>query len=93
MGVLVRLLLVGLALLLVATGLRRLAGPGRRPRRRRDLERAEGGELMVQDPQCGRFVPQRQSITVRRGSETLHFCGSECQARYLGPSEDKGEGR
>ena len=38
---------------------------------------------LVQDPHCGRFVPQNEALAVaRRGSQTLYFCSEECRAAY-----------
>ncbi len=36
----------------------------------------------ARDPVCGMFVSTELSHRLVRGSETLHFCSSECLERY-----------
>ena len=45
-------------------------------------KRMESGE-MVQDPVCGTYVDKSNSITVRNGDQTLHFCSYECRQKYI----------
>ncbi len=85
-GLLRLLLFLGIGYLIVS-GIRRLFLPvaassqkqaGQAPTTDPD------GVPLVQDPQCGRFIPQNEAIVVsRRGrSQTLYFCSEECRAAY-----------
>ncbi|MBN2345475.1 MAG: hypothetical protein JXO51_03730 [Candidatus Aminicenantes bacterium] len=40
-------------------------------------------EEMVQDLQCGTWVPASQAIILKRGGEALYFCSPECRDKYL----------
>jgi hypothetical protein len=89
---LLRLALIAVALFLVATGLRRLARRGLPPEyghgrwmRPAAGPAGESGELMLRDPQCGRFIAAREGIVLSRprGEEPLYFCSPECRALYL----------
>ncbi|MCS6927360.1 MAG: hypothetical protein NZ578_15830 [Candidatus Binatia bacterium] len=83
MGTLLRLLLFALALYLIVSGLRRLLPPpaprgGKREKRQEPLD-----ELMVQDPQCGRFVPMREALPASLHGRQLYFCSQSCRDLYL----------
>jgi YHS domain-containing protein len=39
-------------------------------------------DLMVKDPECGVYFPQRQGVTLRAGGETLYFCSEKCRDDY-----------
>lgn len=79
------LLRVLIALIILRLVLRALFGD-RRPRARqapprKRVERA-GGHL-VQDPQCGTYIPQSRAIVAGHGAAALHFCSTGCRDRYL----------
>lgn len=85
MGTLLRLLLFALALYLIISGVRRLFLPPPAPRRGKRENRQElHDELMVQDPQCGRFVPMREALPVSLHGRQLYFCSQSCRDLYLG---------
>lgn len=78
---LVRLLLIaGLVYVLVA-GLRRLAAVGRN---RSGSARGPDADNvpLVQDPHCGRFIPQTEALTASRRGQTIYFCCRECRTAY-----------
>jgi YHS domain-containing protein len=55
------------------------SGPQSTPRH--SPPEAPGGK-MARDPVCGMFVSTELSHRLVQGSETLHFCSSECLERY-----------
>lgn len=75
-------LLVGLAYLIVA-GVRRLAAAasGRGPSGAADGSET-GSVPLVQDPHCGRFIPQTEALVVSRRGRTFYFCSPECRRAY-----------
>lgn len=38
---------------------------------------------MVKDPVCGSYVTIENSVQLRQGSQTLHFCSYECRDNYV----------
>lgn len=45
------------------------------------------GEEMVQDPQCGTYVPRHEAVEERRGGQALYFCSTACRDAYLKKSD------
>lgn len=39
-------------------------------------------DLMIKDPQCGVYFPQREGVSLRTGDKTLYFCSEECRDEY-----------
>jgi YHS domain-containing protein len=78
------LLFLGIGYLIVS-GIRRLFLPAAASSQKQAVHTTDLDSVpLVQDPQCGRFVPQNEAIVVsRRGrSQTLYFCSEECRAAY-----------
>lgn len=65
-----------------------LKGIFRRPPQKagKELE----GEEMVQDPQCGVYVPKSRAVGATRRGKRLYFCSEECKIKYLGKLRDDG---
>lgn len=38
---------------------------------------------MVQDPVCGMYIPRKQAIARKIGTETHFFCSEECLNKFL----------
>ena len=55
---------------------RRRPGPGPQ----QPLERA-GGNL-VQDPQCGTYIPMSRAIRLGLGEHAQYFCSTSCRDQY-----------
>ena len=45
-------------------------------------------DVMVKDPVCGIYFPQREGVALRRGGQTFLFCSAACRDRFL--EEQKG---
>lgn len=45
--------------------------------------RHEIDDEMVQDPQCGTYVPRRDAIGARIQGQSLYFCSETCKDRYI----------
>lgn len=78
---LVRLLLIAGLVYLVVAGIRRLASVGRNPSGSARGPDADNVPL-VQDPHCGRFIPQTEALTASRRGQTIYFCSRECRTAY-----------
>lgn len=39
-------------------------------------------DIMIKDPQCGVYFPQKDGISLKKGSETLYFCSDKCRDEY-----------
>ncbi len=45
-------------------------------------------DVMVKDPMCGIYFPQREGVELRHGGQTFVFCSTACRDRFL--EEQKG---
>lgn len=58
------------------------------PRRRlppkgRDFSpRQTQGEPMVEDPQCGKYLPISEAIKAKVGGKEIYFCSQKCRKEY-----------
>ena len=91
MGGLLRLLLFALALWLIISGVRRLLLRPFLPRRDKEEDQEREGVLLVQDPQCGRFVFERDAVRISFHGQGLHFCSQECRDLYTRPQATEGK--
>ena len=39
-------------------------------------------DVMIKDPQCGVYFPQKDGVRLKNGNETLHFCSDKCRDEY-----------
>lgn len=39
-------------------------------------------DVMIKDPQCGVYFPQRDAVTLKHGGQTLYFCSEKCRDEY-----------
>jgi len=85
MGGLLRLLLFAIAIWLIISGVRRLLLPSSFPRRDKEEAKEQEGVLLVQDPQCGRFVLKRDAVRASFRGQIFHFCSQECRDLYARP--------
>ena len=47
------------------------------------------GEEMVQDPQCGVYIPRSRAVVITRRGRQLYFCSEECKKKYSGKLRDE----
>ena len=66
---------------------RYLAKPAPRPERR-DTGRID--DVMVKDPVCGSYFPQRDGVVLKDGEHELHFCSEKCRDRYQSSKKSEG---
>lgn len=45
-------------------------------------EKTASGEEMVQDPECGTYVPKSDAIKAQVRGETRYFCSDTCRDVY-----------
>ena len=91
MGGLRRLLLLAIAIWLIISGVRRLLLPPSLPRRDKEEDQEQEGVLLVQDPQCGRFVLERDAVRASFHGQGLRFCSQECHDLYTRPHATEGQ--
>ncbi|BBO66166.1 hypothetical protein DSCA_00960 [Desulfosarcina alkanivorans] len=46
-------------------------------------------DVMVQDPVCGIYFPQREGVMLRHGGQTHVFCSEACRDRFLEAQKEK----
>lgn len=44
-------------------------------------------DVMVKDPQCGAYFPQRKAVALNDAGEELYFCSVDCRDRYAALKE------
>lgn len=40
-------------------------------------------DVMVKDPVCGIYFPQREGVELRHGGQTRVFCSTACRDRFM----------
>ncbi len=81
---------------LLYRGIRSVMG-GDRDRQRARFRQAGGGEVidvMVQDPNCGTYLPREQALKAWAFGQQHYFCSEACRDAYLrgeGPKRSDGE--
>ena len=58
--------------------MRNLQAPGQNDSRHPSID-----DVMVKDPVCGIYFPQREGVELRHGGQTLVFCSTACRDRFL----------
>ncbi len=78
---LVRLVIAALVLRLLA----RLFTGGRPQARVRNppKPRVRAGGVLVQDPQCGTYIPLANALVLGRGEDAKYFCSETCRNQYV----------
>ncbi len=74
------LILVGFVGYSMIQGLLR---PSSRPGGKMPKNRSRDGEQMVEDPQCGTFLPLSDAISAQVKGEKFHFCSRKCLKRRI----------
>ena len=46
-------------------------------------EKTARGEEMVQDPECGTYVPRSNAVRAQAKGTTHYFCSPACRDKYL----------
>lgn len=44
--------------------------------------RSHEGEQMVEDPQCGTFIPIGDAVSANIGGKQVYFCSKKCRKEY-----------
>lgn len=64
--------------------MRHLQAPGRN-----DAHHPRIDDVMVKDPVCGIYFPQREGVELKRGGQTFLFCTAACRDRFLEMQKQK----
>ena len=83
MGGLLRFLLLAVALWLIISGVRRLLLLSSVSRLNKKEEKKQKELPLVQDLQCGRFIPERDAVRTSFRGQGLYFCSQECRDLYI----------
>jgi uncharacterized protein len=46
-------------------------------------------DVMIKDPYCEVYFPQKEGVHLREGGKDLYFCSEDCRDKYL---DEKGDG-
>lgn len=78
----VLLLIVRFVVTMIRQAMRHSKGAGPAPgsRSKRPVERLGG--TLVQDPQCGTYLPKDRALAVTDGGSTQYFCSDKCRAEW-----------
>jgi len=58
--------------------MRNLQAPGQTDSRQPGID-----DVMVKDPVCGIYFPQREGVELKRGGQTFLFCSAACRDRFV----------
>ena len=92
---LIKLALIVVLIWLLYRGVKGLL-TGSRDKSRIYRGRAKEGQvldIMVQDPQCGTYLPKQEAIRAHVGSEDLYFCSNECRDAYKNRADAGSDGK
>lgn len=64
--------------------MRHLQAPGQN-----DAHHPSIDDLMVKDPVCGIYFPQREGVELKRGGQQFLFCSAACRDRFLEMQKNK----
>jgi YHS domain-containing protein len=53
------------------------------PQTPRPLEKNQEPDVLVQDPVCKTFIPQREALRAEKDGATYFFCSEGCLKRFL----------
>jgi YHS domain-containing protein len=45
-------------------------------------------DVLVEDPVCGKLVPQQQALKLNKNGETYYFCSNECCNQFASEKGD-----
>jgi len=86
---LIKLGLIALAVWLLYKSVRRMLG-GEPPRPRMRRPGPDGViDVMVQDPQCGTYLPRQEALRAWVRGRECYFCSEECRNAYLRGDKEK----
>lgn len=59
-------------------------------RQNSDREAQDNRDLLVEDPVCHVYVPQRQAaVTCKKDGQTFYFCSDKCYKEFLSGNYNK----
>ncbi len=84
---LIRLIQIAIVILLVWMGMKAIkrflaSGADSQQVRKRQVK-GEVMDVMVQDPQCGTYVPRHEAVSAWVGGAEKFFCSKQCRDAYL----------
>ena len=64
---------------------------GAKPGAQKSVDPATGQEIemMVQDPQCSTYLPQKDAVWIHHRGQDLFFCSETCRDEYLAEHKKK----
>lgn len=40
-------------------------------------------DVMIKDPYCGVYFPQRNGVSLNENGQDIYFCSEECKEKYM----------
>lgn len=77
----IKLLLLALLFFLAYSFIQALF-PSRQEREKRSKNRTQQGEQMVQDPECGTYLPLSDALSANIGGRQRYFCSRKCRSQF-----------
>lgn len=62
--------------------LQALIRPRPQSRDNKPQSRSRNGEQMVEDPQCGTFIPLGEAVSAKINGKQYYFCSQECLKEF-----------
>ena len=81
--VLVLLLIARFLVTMVRQAIRYAGGSSSSPGPVRGRKPERIGGTLVQDPQCGTYIPQDRAIAHTSGGATIYFCSTTCRDAWM----------
>ena len=78
----IKLLLLALIGFVFYSMVNTLLRPGSKTGSRRPANRTNSGETMVEDPQCGTYLPLSDAIKANINGQEHYFCSKKCLKEY-----------
>lgn len=83
LGILWRFFLIGLVIWILYRTIRKLLGLNTAQSEKNEPKTPEVLDVMVQDPVCGTYFPQKEGIRLRHKGSDLYFCSKKCMDDFL----------
>ncbi len=51
-------------------------------------EKRQVEDVLVEDPVCHTYIPQKQSLVLQHKGKAVHFCSEKCRESFLNAAEN-----
>lgn len=78
----IKLLILGLAIYFIYRSAKNWLLEQANPNQSTEQQQNDNSDIMIKDPQCGIYFPQREGLPLSLHGQTLYFCSEKCRAEY-----------